>query len=882
MGIRGYWLGITLAGWTLLLCGCGEQPSGPAAAEPAYLLGESRGKAQARAWRLKWLPDRGEPRADWVITGRHMQATLTVGREEGKWSLQNAAGKVVQEVGFAWDSPLQNGEELLFLRGQGLFGVARDQRIVQSVALPEDAWDDDFWRLPAGSAFHPEGQKLGPVLFADDFAHAEGEFGAWQAQGNWSIETMRNPLRSANAFRLVGTRPPASLAAGPWFWRNYRFGISALCPPGGGFSLQAHRSAADTAYELAVVRDDSETQVRLLRRCHGVAEELGRCVRPPLTGWNRYALTVHEDLVEASLNGHILMQCIDPAPLAAGGIGLKVDTVETVGIEFDDAEVVPAEDVRLPAGLAPTARLVRHGDGRQTLLSPSLHDSCTGLDLPSVPVAELRGVQLLSRLEPGGAGLVLAVEEAGAGGLCAVLGRLGPEGTPSPLAEGPLPAGVRVDRLELYARGNEAWAVLDGRPLCAADTAGGMAAGRSAFVLPPALGREGVLLHVGPDPGPPSLHALNHSFAGEISMENWSAEAAEWQESEPGRDGVSTWIHRSDFWADFTIRLPLGNEGGIREFILCRDTDLPAAGFLSLTVADGKLVLAGEGAAGRVTGPVPEGRIECEKRLDRLLVRADGRVVWTGQAPAGSFWRLALRADQPVRNWLPLVSAGATCLKDDTFTQAPVDWLPASGRWAVTNRWQCDPRWSFYTGRNLAGIAANWFRHRHGENVTLEFFAAPRMNRESGDNYDYARDLNATLDAAGGSLESGYSFLFGGKGNTGSHILHGERTLHANPAMRIPEDKALVHRHWFHLKIRKHGRHLVWWVDGMKVGETEVVGESTGGGRLAIWTQRNQIAVARVRVSSDSLAQVTESDPGSRLAVRSAAGEEADKQEKRQ
>ncbi len=879
--MRGGWLGICLAGLALLLCGCGEPASSPAAAKPIHVLGESRAKAQARAWRLKWLPEQGTPEAAWVITGRHMQASLHVGQEGGRWSLQDAAGNVVRETDSAWGSPLQPGEELLLVREDGLFSVARDQRVVQSVAMPEDAWDDDFWRLPADGAFRLEGQKLGPVLFADDFAHAEGELGAWQAQGNWMIETQRNPLRSANAFRLLGTGAPASLEAGSWFWRNYRFGISALCPPGSGFSLRAYRSGADTAYELAVTQNDTEALLRLVRRCHGVAEELGRCVRLPLVEWNRFGLAVHEDLVEASLNGQVLVQYVDPAPLAAGGIGLKVDAVGAAGIEFDDAEAVPAEDVRLPAALASASRLVNHGDSRGTFLSPLLHDSRTALALPSVPVTELCGIQLLSRLDPGGSGLVLAIEGAGTDGLRAVLGRLGPEGLAERLAEGLLPTGTRVDSLELHARGSEAWAVLDGRTLCATNAIGSMVAGRSGFVLPPTLGRDGVSLQVEPDPAPPRLHALNHAFAGEISMENWSAEAAEWQETEPVPGGVSTWLHRSDFWADFAVRLPLEKGSGIREFILCRDTDRPIAGSLSLAVKNGKLVLSNEGPE-LVIGPAPVGQIECEKRLDQLLVRADDRVVWTGQAPAGSFWRLALRADQPVQNWLPLVAVGATCFRDYTFAKAPVDWLPTSGRWAVTNRWQCDPRWSFYTGRNLAGLAANWFRYRHGENVTLEFFAGPRMNRESGNNYDYARDLNATLDAAPGDLESGYSFLFGGKGNTGSQIMHGDQLLHANPAMRIPEDKALVHRHWFHIKIRKRGQHLAWWVDGAMVGQTDAAGEDSGGGCLALWTQRNQIAVARVRVSSDTLTRVAEASPGDHLVVRSAMAEGSEKQEKRQ
>lgn len=873
-------LGRSLLLLAALLCGCHEQPASTATTKPSYLLAESRGKAQARAWRLAWLPGKEEPRADWVITGRHMQACLRVDAAGGTWSLLDHAGKRVRETAFAWEPPLQDGEELLFVREPGLFHVARGQRVVHSVALPDDVWDDDFWRLPASTALRPQGQKLGPAVFADDFAHAEGEFGPWQAEGEWSIEAMRNPLRSANAFRLLGTRAPASLVTGPWFWRNYQFGVSVQCPADGGFSLLAYRAEPDTAYELAVTPSGAETLLRLLRRCQGTVQEIGRCSRSPMPGWNRLALAVHEDLVEASVNGQVLLQCVDPEPLVGGGIGLQVSAAGTVGIEFDDAEVAPAEEIRLSANRVPASRLVDRNGDRRTLMSPLLRDSSTRLALPAVAVGELHGVQLLARLDPAGSGLRLTVADGGAGNTRLTLSRLEPGGGDLPLAEGQVPATARAGSLGLQARGDDAWATLDGRAICSASSCGDMEPGRSGFVLPPGLDREGVSLRVEPNPPPPDLHALNHAFTGELSMETWSVEAAEWQEVDPPPDHGTIWLHRSDLWADFRVALPLGNGSGIEEFLLCRDSDTPAAPFLSLTVADGKLVLHA-GADQQEIGPAPLGRIECEKRLDQLLVRAGSLVLWTGKAPAGSFWRLALRASRPERDWLPLVAVGASSLKDYTFTKAPVDWLPASGRWAVTNRWQCDPRWSFYTGRNLAGTAANWFRYEHGKNVTLEFFAGPRMNRESGDNYDYARDLNATLVAVAGNLDSGYSFLFGGKGNTGSQITHGEQILHANPAMRIPEDKALVHRHWFHIKIRKQGNHLAWWVDGAKVGEADTA-EDTGAGRLALWTWRNQIAVARVRVSSDSLVRAADQTPGNHLAVRSAARGESANQEKQQ
>ena len=59
-----------------------------------------------------------------------------------------------------------------------------------------------------------------------------------------------------------------------------------------------------------------------------------------------------------------------------------------------------------------------------------------------------------------------------------------------------------------------------------------------------------------------------------------------------------------------------------------------------------------------------------------------------------------------------------------------------------------------------------------------------------------------------------------------------------------------IHRVWFHVKIRKDGPMLTMWVDGVQVFQVKDDQPLTGN-RFAIWTWKNGVMIAQVRVSSD-------------------------------
>ena len=60
---------------------------------------------------------------------------------------------------------------------------------------------------------------------------------------------------------------------------------------------------------------------------------------------------------------------------------------------------------------------------------------------------------------------------------------------------------------------------------------------------------------------------------------------------------------------------------------------------------------------------------------------------------------------------------------DYTFGTAPTDWVPAGGRWEVTNRYACEPDWNFFGGQSR-GLCAIWNKRRLDGDVLVEAYVA--------------------------------------------------------------------------------------------------------------------------------------------------------------
>ena len=186
---------------------------------------------------------------------------------------------------------------------------------------------------------------------------------------------------------------------------------------------------------------------------------------------------------------------------------------------------------------------------------------------------------------------------------------------------------------------------------------------------------------------------------------------------------------------------------------------------------------------------------------------------------------------------------------NENFKSAPTLWRHGGGIWEVSNKWECDPRWSFFSGRSDK-LAALWSKFPIEGDFSIEYYVGNKMQRERGAKYEYAQDMNLTVCADGEDLTSGYSFLFGGFGNTKSCIFRKSEEWAVNDRMVI--DRPQLHRKWYHIKVSRRGNELSMEVDGRPVF-SKTDDKPLGDGRFAIWTWNNGIMIGRVRVAAERI-----------------------------
>jgi len=213
---------------------------------------------------------------------------------------------------------------------------------------------------------------------------------------------------------------------------------------------------------------------------------------------------------------------------------------------------------------------------------------------------------------------------------------------------------------------------------------------------------------------------------------------------------------------------------------------------------------------------------------------------------------------------LELIRIDCPNVRDECFSEAPVDWRSAGGAIAeVSARWQSDPRWTFFSLSNdLRGDknAVLWNKRKFPGDVCMEMFVGTRMQGERGQPYTYTRDINFSLCLDGSDLTKGYTFLWGGFGNHYSAILRNGVEV-ARMKKTIPTDMNFT-RYWFHYRVERRGNRLSFRVgrffeDKDRLNGAEMVYEDSDPlpcTRLAIWTYDNGLAISRIRIAGESRA----------------------------
>lgn len=205
-------------------------------------------------------------------------------------------------------------------------------------------------------------------------------------------------------------------------------------------------------------------------------------------------------------------------------------------------------------------------------------------------------------------------------------------------------------------------------------------------------------------------------------------------------------------------------------------------------------------------------------------------------------------------------------LVDYTFGSAPSDWVPGGGTWAITNRYACEPDWSFFGGHSK-GLCAIWNKRRFAGDMVIEAYVAFKhgLGWANKDWFYIPSDLNINVCSDFNNLASGYSFIYSGRSASTTMIRRGTTVLAQSSApedllpqfldqnpLFVPDSDGkefgTFHRHWWRLECRKIGQQISFWVDGRKVLEATDP-QPVESGHLAFWTVGSGMMIARVRVA---------------------------------
>ena len=791
-------------------------------------------------------------------------------------------------IGTRRRTALNDGQphDVVIKRRDGLLSVVVDGR------LTAHAFDDTFAAGQVGLGRTDESvqftnfklQPVGGVFFTDDFTRDETDPGPWEpASGAWRGRSLAVPSLSSNAFYFAGKASageraePGRCLTGHWFWDNYRFRASCRPNSDAAFGICFCYRDRDR-YFLLRWSGKPAPRIELVRREGGRDEVLAHAPSAFMPRqWYGLRVDVSDGHAEVYVDGNLMVTVSDPG-LCFGKVGLYTEDASE-GTHFDDVSVKSwrrfADDFEREAVGQWTELgglwewVTAQGEGA----SQRVVASCGKMAKAVAGRHDWTNYTFAVDIGPwteGEAGLCFHYLDEGNYYACrwrrTERGEVGEllktvNGVVSVLAQ--QDGALRQEAMRVAARANDGYirVDVDGKPAL------------EAFDPDLRTGKVGLYVRNCPSvwfdnvqvdfhtPAEP-LESVHEAFSHEESMQVWSGAESDWEQRHHEDTTRTVNWHRADFRGDVRIEFSVASlADGANMVGLVAGADDVGEGpgyrleavkaesdsMWELTLYDGARVV-GERA-------LKAGREPCRFSLRKagrfVAAYVDGRCLLWGQSEAarpgtriGYFARGAEVDD--VRIYTQHVY-------NDLFCTAPAQWRIACGRWEVTNRWQCDPRWSFFAGMS-EGLAAIWSKRQFTGDITVEFFAGIRMDRNRGRRYEYASDMNVTICADGQDLNSGYSFLFGGWRNTASAIVRKGRVVKRTRSHTIPSEKS-THRRWFHIRAEKRGADLAFYIDGQQA-LVYTDPEPLPGGQVAMWTYNNGLMVSRVRISYDGEARL--------------------------
>ncbi len=834
----------------------------------------------------------GDARAPWVHT------LVLAARGLNLWQ-RDANGKDTELAAGRWDTPPSS----VTIERNG-----RRFRVLVGGAVVLRAWLDPSTgslstgsNNPAISFGEPLMQATEYLYFADDFMRAAEDDGGWQTvEGTWapsgvsdeharSAEERPVATFSANpfAYRASDVTETALATVGAWFWDTYRVETSVRPgePLGPGAAIGLRGQATDTDNYLAFEWGWGLGMVRQLVSVVGgqrtvLAEAPGSWQADQ---WYRLGLTLDDGRAVATVDGQPVLEADYVAP-SQGAVGLWAREVSFA--DYDDVTVLALDEINERfTRPTPGMWLALAGDWRDEAGTPgpdgrgakTIRAGGAGLALLREPLSDSGVIRSHVRAPKGGAvGLATGVQgpdealQVRWGDTMRIVRVSGGEATV--LAETALPAPRdRWAELTLREVGERAEVSVDGQRVLAAATPG-LRAGQRGLWGDPGARFSGCEAWDEQERAAEFAPEVAAQFATDSYMVSWAKPEGAWLRQGWGEPNTWLW-YRYPCWGDVelvvdaarvwqgqlqALRLSLAGaeqtaDSGYTLTVAQRE---PTPGSVTLTLAR-----AGADVASAEADLAGAALLRFVQRGKLFTVAADDRVLlgWSepGQLLGGH--QIGLASSAPHFNF-GQIQVSATNSYDTTFGTAPWEWWQGKGIWETTNRWFCDPRWSFFGG-HVDDNPVIWSKQAYSGDMSLDTYVGLRMGaRDGGDDRYHGSDLGLAIAGDGADLTSGYSFLFAAEGNTKSVLLRKGQVMAVNTdaAGRFKyvgtSGAALdeFHRHWFHMVMKRVGNRIICTIDDVVVFDVTDP-DPLPGGRVALYNMGWGLNVARLRIGYEGL-----------------------------
>jgi len=361
----------------------------------------------------------------------------------------------------------------------------------------------------------------------------------------------------------------------------------------------------------------------------------------------------------------------------------------------------------------------------------------------------------------------------------------------------------------------------------------------------------------------------NPLYVNDPYMRHWASPEGQWITFKNGM----TWF-KGDITGPVKVKLPVvngmelhlaipeGSSNGLCRISVKGDT-------ISVFTPD-----AGTNAAFAVAAAqIPEVAVN-DSNVRLFTAGIEGAVLWLGGEDtllAKTHLSEPLRGRKMRITGMTLDNLSRTLVKRDNvfdtlFTESLHDWTINGGRWEVINRFYCEPTWSHMNGESADSLAALWSKYVFSGDFSIEFYAGMRMGW-----YERPGDLNLTAMSQSNATGDGYTAIATGwdpdHSQLYSRLLRNGEVMDITTKYLVPRARAGlarqgyqplvaagrdIHGAWYGMQLRRVGTRLQYIYDNEDVFDVEDK-EPLQNGSLGIWTYRNSMMVARIKIAAETI-----------------------------